>query len=248
MSGDSRLERPSKNRSFATTQWSVVVRAGQGVSPESHQALADLCQTYWYPLYAYVRRRGHQAAEAQDLVQSFFAELLDKKRLRLADRERGRFRSFLLTAFQHFLANQSRAARAQKRGGDRQILQLDFNAAETRYGAEPSHGWTAERIFQRRWAMTLLENAVQELRDNYARTGRPDLFEHLKDFVGGGPNTPPYRELGARLGMSEGAVKVAVHRLRQRCRDLLRRKIADTVSDPQEIDEELQAFFAALEG
>lgn len=237
----------AKRRTFATTQWSVVLRAGQDASPESRKALADLCQAYWYPLYAYVRRRGQQPAEAQDSVQSFFAELLDKQRLQRADRERGRFRSFLLAAFEHFLANQSRAARARKRGGGRPVLSIDFSAAESRYGGEPSHTWTAERIFQRRWAMTLLENAVGRLRDDYARTGRLDVFEQLKDFVGGGPHTPPYHELGERLGMTQGAVKVAVHRLRKRCRDLLRQEIAETVGDPAEIDDELQAFFQALE-
>jgi len=224
-----------------------VVRAAKDRSPESREALASLCQLYWYPLYAYIRRRGHQPAEAQDLAQAFFAELLAKDRLRRADQQRGRFRAFLLASLKHFLANQRRAEHAQKRGGDRKLLSIDYRDAESRYANEPAHDWTPERVFERRWALTLLDNAVNRLRCDYEQRGRLPLFARLKDYLGGGDQSAPYKELGAELGMSEGAVKVAIHRLRGRCRDLLRQEIAATVADPQEIDDELRAFFAALE-
>jgi RNA polymerase sigma-70 factor (ECF subfamily) len=225
----------------------VVVAAGQSPSPESRRALASLCEAYWYPLYAYVRRKGHQPAEAQDLTQGFFAELLEKDRLRLADRQRGRFRSFLLASFGHFLANRSRAARAAKRGGGKVTLSLDFATAEARYEREPSHELTAERIFERRWALTLLDNAVTRLRDEYAQADKLRVFDHLKDCLGGGPDAAPYKQLAEQLDMTEGAVKVAVHRLRRRCRELLRAEIAETVASPEEIDDELRALFAVLE-
>jgi RNA polymerase sigma-70 factor (ECF subfamily) len=244
-----RASRDNSNyaRPFATTQWSVVVSAGQSDCAESRRALAALCEAYWYPLYAYVRRKGHAPDDAQDLTQAFFAELLEKDRLHLADQERGKFRSFLLASLNHFAAKRWRAARALKRGGPSPRLSLDFAAAEANYAHEPFHEMTPERVFERRWALTLLSNAVNRLRDEYETRGKLVLFEHLKDHLAGDSQALPYRELGDRLRMTEGAVKVAAHRLRSRCRELLRAEIAETVAGPEEIDEELRSLFSALE-
>ena len=231
---------------FATTRWSMVFQAGRGDSPDSRQALAALCEAYWYPLYAYVRRRGYGGDEAQDLTQEFFAHLLEKNTLRAADRRRGKFRSFLLSSLKHFLANQWRREGAQKRGGRRVAISLDFESGKKRYSLEPSHELTAEKIYVRRWALTLLEGALSKLREEFTARGKLRLFEQLKEFLGGRQSTMPYQEIAARLEMSEGAVKVAVHRLRRRCRELLREEIAQTVADPEEIDEELQELFAAM--
>jgi len=236
----------SQPRPFVTTQWSVVLAAGKSDCVASRRALAALCEAYWYPLYAYMRRKGYQPAEAQDLTQAFFAELLEKDRLRMADRQRGKFRSFLLSSLNHFAAKQWRDARAQKRGGPEPKLSLDFTAAEARYVHEPSHELTAEKIFERRWAMTLLEHAVNRLRDEYDAGGKLTLFDHLKDHLGKDPQALPYRDLGEMLEMSEGAVKIAAHRLRQRCRALLREEIAETVAGPEEVDDELKSLFTAL--
>jgi RNA polymerase sigma-70 factor (ECF subfamily) len=231
---------------FATTRWTLVAAAGQDSSPEGRRALAELCGTYWYPLYAFVRHKGIQSAEAQDLVQAFFAELLQHDRLRLADPQRGRFRSFLLAALNHFLANQWRHEVALKRGGGVRTLPLDFSAGEERYGREPVHGWTAERLYERRWAITLLDRTLARLRQEYEADGKLELFEALKLHLGGGDERVPYDELAGRLGKSVGAVKVAAHRLRKRCGELLRDEIAETVSSPDEIDEELHALFRAV--
>lgn len=233
-------------RTFATTRWSVVVRAGQADSPDSRRALATLCETYWYPVYAYIRRQGQQAAEAQDLAQAFFTELLEKQRVKMADQQRGRFRAFLLASVKHYLANQCRAERAQKRGGKIHLLSIDFADAESRYSHEPAHELTPERIFERRWALTLLENALNQLSDEYDHAGKRPVFEQLRDYLGGGSDQLPYREVAERLGLSEGAVKVAVHRLRKRCREILRAEIRETVSEPEEVDDELQNLFSAL--
>jgi RNA polymerase sigma-70 factor (ECF subfamily) len=233
---------------FATTHWSLVLAAGRHASPTSREALATLCRTYWYPLYAHVRRRGHRAEEAQDLIQEFFAELLAKDRLQVADRERGRFRSFLLAALDHFLANAWRRAHARKRGGHRPILSLDFGEGEGRYVAEPAHELTPEKLYERRWALTLIEQALARLREELKRDGKRELFEQLKPYLGGGENAEPYGQLAGRLDMTEGAVKVAVHRLRRRCGELLREEIARTVAGPQEVEEELRDLFDVLGG
>jgi RNA polymerase sigma factor (sigma-70 family) len=230
---------PDDARRFATTRWSVVLAAGGHGLPDSKQALATLCETYWYPLYAYLRRRGCRADEAQDLTQEFFAQLLEKDSLRVADPQRGRFRSFLLASLNHFLANQWRSAGAGKRGGRRVPIPLDFRSGESRYGLEPSHELTPEKIYQRRWALS-------KLRDEFAGRGKLRLFEHLKAYLVMERSSVPYREVAAQLDMTEGAVKVAVHRLRRRCRELLREEIAHTVAEPAEIDEELRELFAAI--
>ena len=235
-----------QHHDFATTRWSLIAAIGETSSTESRDALASLCEMYWYPLYAYVRRKGHQAAEAQDLTQAFFAELLEKDRFQAADQERGRFRSFLLASLNNFIANQWRRANAQKRGGGNTLLSIDVESGEARYRGEPSHEMTAERIFERRWAMTLLDQTMSRLSDEYVRSDKTGLFEELKGHLGQGP-AAPYREVAERLGMSETAVKVAAHRMRKRCGQILREEIFHTVNDPDAVDSELQQLFAAVE-
>ncbi|HEV3304183.1 MAG TPA: sigma-70 family RNA polymerase sigma factor [Planctomycetaceae bacterium] len=237
---------PSGSRQFATTRWSLVLAAGQRSSPQSSVALATLCENYWYPLYAYVRRRGHDADEAQDFTQTFFARLLEKNDLAAADPARGRFRSFLLASLKHFLANEWDRARAVKRGGGRAVLSIDFGTAEERYRAEPSHDLTPEKIFERRWALVLLENVLARLHDESARAGKTDSFDRLKGFLTGEQPAITYGQLAAELNTSEGALKVAVHRLRRRYRELLRAEIEETVADAQEIDQEIRDLFSAL--
>jgi RNA polymerase sigma-70 factor (ECF subfamily) len=242
-----RLAREVGSR-FPTTHWSVVVAAGQEPSIESREALAALCTTYWYPLYAYVRRNGYAAPDAQDLTQGFFAVLLEKGYVRAADRDRGRFRTFLLTALKRYMVKERAKARARKRGGRRGPISLDLHSAEKRYALEPAHNWTPERVYERRWALTLLDQAIAQLRQAYAASGRAPLFDHLKAYLTMGTGSPSYRQAASELGMTEGAVKVAVHRLRRRHRELLRSAIADTVADPQDVDDELEILFRALRG
>src|SRR5580704_3301573 len=236
----------SAQRQFATTRWSLVLAAGRRSSPQSSAALATLCENYWYPLYAYVRRRGHGADEAQDFTQAFFARLLEKNDLAAADPGRGRFRSFLLTSLKHFLANEWDRNRAQKRGGGRAVLSIDFGAAEERYRAEPAHDLTPEKIFARRWALVLLENVLARLHDESAQAGKTDSFDRLKCFLTGEQPAVTYGQLAAELNTSEGALKVAVHRLRGRYRELLRAEIEETLADPKEIDQEIRDLFSAL--
>lgn len=231
---------------FATTRWSIVVSAGRRNSPDAQEALAVLCERYWCPLYSFVRRRGFNQDEAQDLTQEFFVHLLERDALQLADRERGRFRSFLLASLQNFIHSFWRREKAKKRGGDRVRLSLDFESAETMYRHEPEDLLSPERIFERRWAMTVLANAVARLREEHATAGKLALFETLKAFLGGAGETSGYRDAGRQLAMNEGAVKVAVYRLRRRCRELLRTEIAQTVTTTDEIDEELRELFAIL--
>jgi RNA polymerase sigma factor (sigma-70 family) len=234
------------NESFATTHWSLVLAAGKGASPEAEDALAALCQTYWYPLYAYVRRHGHQPDDAQDLTQAFFARLLEKHYLQSADPERGRFRSFLLTAFKRFLSKERDRERTKRRGGGMKLLALDFEAGERRYKLEPSHEVTAEKIYEQRWALTLLDRVFARLRDEFDQAGKRKEFDCFKVYLSGEAGTPSYQEIAADLVMTEGAVKVAVHRLRRRYRDLVREEIAQTVTCPEEVNEELRHLFAAL--
>jgi RNA polymerase sigma factor (sigma-70 family) len=233
---------------FRTTHWSIVLAAGRRSTAGASDALAALCRTYWYPLYAYVRRQGHSPDDAQDLTQDFFARLLEKNIAARADRTRGKFRSFLLASLNHFLANEWRSAGARKRGGGRVVLSLDLAAGEGRYRLEPVHELTAEKLYQRRWALTLLEQTLAKLRDEFVESGKLELFECLKPYMGGDDRNVPYRQIGAEVGKSEGAIKVAVHRLRQRCRELLRAEIAHTVAGPQEIEDELRDLFDAVAG
>ncbi len=231
-----------------TTHWSVVVNAGRGDSARAQEALRRLCQLYWPPLYAFVRRSGYSREDAQDLTQEFFARLLERNTVARADPARGRFRSFLLASLKKFLASEREKNRAQKRGGGAQIISLQLDTAETRCAWLAGSGDPPDRAFDRQWALALLDAVLGRLRQEYTEAGREELFLGLKDTLSGGRSEIPYRELGARLGMSEGAVKVAAHRLRQRYRELLREEIANTVSGPEQVEEELRQLFAALSG
>ena len=231
---------------FATTRWSVVVEAGRRSSPKATEALATLCAIYWFPLYAYVRRQGYSADDAQDLTQGFFVHLLEKQTFKVADRERGRFRSFLLASMKNFLANEWRRDTAQKRGGEQSVISLDFDDGEKRYRLEPSHDETPDRIFDRQWALTLLEQPLTKLRAEFDATGKTELFDRLKTFLGEKETTVSYRELGRQLKMSEGAVKVAIHRMRRRYRALLREEIQHTIGAAEDVDEELRQLFDTL--
>jgi len=237
-----------RNAVFATTHWSVVLSAGDRRSPESSRALETLCQTYWYPLYAYVRRTGRRPEDAQDLTQAFFERLLEKDWLSAADQKRGRFRSFLLSSLKHFLANEWDRMSAQKRGGHLRILSLDAQSAETRFHREPADTASPDKAFDRRWALTLLDTVLSRLQTEYASEGKSKLFETLKGTLGGDRASAPYARIARELESSEGAVKVAVHRLRQRYRRLLRSEIAQTVEKEADVEDELRHLFAALSG
>jgi len=247
-SPDSSAPSGSRSGRFATTHWSVVIAAGRRQTPESDTALASLCEIYWYPLYVYVRRQGQQPAEAQDLTQEFFARVLEKHYLKAADRERGRFRTFLLTALKRFLQNERKRAAAQKRGGGRPTLSIDFESGEERFQRELSDDWTPERVYERRWALTLLDHVLNQLERDYTGKGKGPLFERLRVFITATTTAPSYEELAAEMGMTTGSIRVAVHRLRQRYRDLLRAEIANTVSSEDEVDEELDHLLAVIVG
>ena len=223
--------------SFATTHWSVVLTAGQQESPDAAKALEQLCRAYWYPLYVYVRRHGQSPHDAEDLTQEFFARLLEKKYLRLADPDRGKFCTFLLKSLKHFLVNEWEKARTQKRGGGQCFIHLDANIAESRYAAEPVQALTLDQVYEKRWAVTLIEAVLARLRESYATAGQLTVFEALKAFIWGEQTT---------LSYAEGAIKVAVHRLRARYRELLRAEIAQTVATPGEVNEELQHLISVL--
>jgi RNA polymerase sigma-70 factor (ECF subfamily) len=240
--------RSGSSAGFATTHWSLVLAAGKGASADAEAALASLCEAYWYPLYAYVRRQGHQPDDAQDLTQEFFARLLEKHYLQSADPERGRFRSFLLTAFKRFLSKERDRERTKWRGGGRKVLPLgfEFEAGERRYNLEPAHEVTAEKVYEQRWALTLLDRVFARLRDEFEQAGKQQQFDCLKIYLTGETDTPGYRDAAVQLGLTEGAVKVAVHRLRRRYRELVRDEIVQTVAGPQDVDEELRHLFAAL--
>ena len=231
---------------FPNTRWSVVLAATQRQSPESAAALDAICRSYWYPLYAYVRRRGNSAHDAQDLTQAFFAQLLERQSLADADPERGRFRSFLLGAMNYFLVNEWQKARAQKRGGGLQTISLDLAAAEERFDLEPADNSTPDKLFEKQWALTLLGEVLNRLEAEYRREGKGDLFAALKQTLMGTRESQPYSELAAKLGMNENAIKVAVHRLRRRYRELIRDEIAGTLARSQDIEEEMRHLFTAL--
>jgi len=225
---------------FATTHWSVVLEAGQAGSIEADSALAELCRTYWYPLYAYVRRFGHAPEVAEDLTQEFFARLLEKNYLATADRKRGKFRWFLLTAFKCFLANEHDRATAQKRGGGVPLVALDGLSAEERYGLEPNDPVSPDRLFDLRWALDVLDRARRSLEAEQTAGGRAERFFRLAQYLPGGQPTADYATTGTSLGMSEGSVKQEVHRLKRRYGDLLRAEIGRTVASSEEVDEEIR--------
>jgi RNA polymerase sigma-70 factor (ECF subfamily) len=231
---------------FATTHWSVVLSAGHSDTPRARHALERLCQTYWYPLYAYVRRRGHSPEDAQDLTQEFFARLLEGNRVRTADKQKGRFRSFLLAGMNNFLADEWDKSRAQKRGGGLRTVPLQFDTAETRYGSEPVDDVTPEQSFERRWALTLLDDVLKRLGAEYEREGKGALFAALNPCLVGDRTSQPYQELSQKMGTTESGIKSAVHRLRRRYRQLLREEIAKTVASADEVDDELRHLFAVL--
>jgi RNA polymerase sigma factor (sigma-70 family) len=233
---------------FTGTRWSVVLAAGGADTAQAHDALATLCQTYWHPLYAYVRRVGHSREEAEDLTQEFFTRLLTQNTFAKAAPERGRFRSFLLASFKHFLAHEWEKDHARKRGGGTKLLSLEFDTVEIGDSQPVAPGDTPDRAFDRQWALALLDVVLEQLRTEYSGAGRDDLFLGLKETLIGGRSEIPYRDLAGRLGLSEGAVKVAAHRLRRRYRELLRREIGNTVSGPDAVEEELRQLFAALSG
>jgi RNA polymerase sigma-70 factor (ECF subfamily) len=232
---------------FGQTQWSIVLgAAGKGDVALAEQSLEKLCRIYWLPLYTYIRRQGETPHDAQDLTQEFFACLLEKDFLGSVDQTKGRFRSFLLASLKHFLSNQRDRARAQKRGGGQTPLPLDFSDAESSIGVQPADPQTPERAFQRRWAMTLLEQALARLRKEYTDRGKQVLFEQLKPTLTEGRGSVAYAELAEKLGMNEASVKMAVHRLRQHYRGVLRAEIAETVAHPSEVEDELREVFRAL--
>jgi RNA polymerase sigma factor (sigma-70 family) len=231
---------------FVTTRWTVVLAAGRKSSPESDRALATLCQTYWYPLYAYVRRRGHSKEEAEDLVQGFFERFLARNYLAGLASEQGRFRAFLLASMKHFLANEWDKANRLKRGGHIGHLSLDWQDAETRYHLDPPDLASPDRLFDREWALALLARVVDRLASECAREGKAALFARARSFLALGSEAIPYNEAARELGLEEGALRVAVHRLRKRYRQLLREEIAQTLIDPAAVEEELKSLRAAL--
>ena len=232
---------------FATTSWSIVAAAQDPLAPGARDALAALCDGYWYPLYAFIRRQGYPADHAEDLTQEFFTQLLEKDALAAVDSNKGKFRSFLLAACSHFLSNERDKARAVKRGGKCRFVTLDFAAAEQRYGKEPSHQLTPEKLFVRRWALTLLDLVLARLRDDYAARGKGRLFDGLRFCLLGNKDVVPRGRTADELGMTAGAIRVAVHRLRQQFREVLREEIVRTVDKPDCVDDEIRDLFAALE-
>ncbi len=247
MSKTNRTSARSGAAQFTTTCWSVVLSAGRNSSPDSKRALASLCETYWRPLYAYVRRRVPDVSEAQDLTQAFFAELLEKNYVGSATPERGRFRAFLLAALKHFLSKQWEKAKAQKRGGGRASISLDFESADSSLRIEPASGLTAEQIYDQQWAIALLGQIMERLKSEFDRTGKAKRFDELKGFLVGDHAGTTYAQAAARLNMTEAAAKKVGSRMRRRYRELLREEIAQTVAGPDEVDEEIRKLFATLE-
>lgn len=231
---------------FVTTHWSVVLSAQDKSSAQSAAALESLCRTYWYPLYAYARRAGHSPTNAEDLTQSFFARLLEKDYLQSAAQQKGKFRTFLLIALKRFLANEWDRQHAQKRGGYVPAISIDQQQAESRFAAEPSHNLQPDVLYDRQWALTLLDRAMNRLREEYVATGRTRLFEALRNLLVKDESSLPYADVAAQLKLTEPAVKMAVHRMRARYRDILHEEISQTVTSAVEVEEELRHLFAAF--
>lgn len=233
---------------FLTTHWSIVVSASQSDTTHAMSALEHLCGIYWYPLYAYVRRRGYSSHDAQDLTQAFFARLLERRWVEDADQTKGRFRTFLLTAMSRFLSDEWDKLRAQKRGGGIAHVPVQIGDAETRYGLEPKDLSTPEQCFERQWALTLLDQVLRQLQAEYENEAKGDLFSTLNSTLQGRSESQPYTQLANELGMTVGAVKVAVHRMRKRYRQVLRKNIAQTIVASEDLEEELRHLFAVLSG
>jgi len=231
---------------FATTRWSIVVAAGHQSSLDSRRALATLCEAYWYPLYAYARRRVADANEAQDLTQAFFTELLEQNYVGSATPGRGRFRAFLLTAFKHFLSKQWEKAKTQKRGGGRAPISLDFSEADSSLRIEPAAGLTAEQFYDQQWAIALLGQIMERLAREFNDRGKGKRFDALKGFLIGDHAGASYAEVAARLNLTEAAAKQAASRMRRRYRELLREEIAQTVASPDEVEDEIRSLFQTL--
>ena len=230
---------------FPTTSWSLVLAAGRGDEAASQEALERLCQAYWYPVYVYIRSRQQSPEDARDLTQEFFFRLLDRRGLHTIETPKGRFRWFLQAAIKNFLANEYDRSQAQKRGGGRIFVNWEMERAEDAYRLEPADTLTPERIFDRRWSLLLLNRIVERLREEYQRSGRADYFDHLKDFLMG-EEGPRYRDLATTIHTTEGAVKVAIHRLRRRFGEILRSEIAETVANEDEVEEELRFLAKAI--
>lgn len=240
-------DRKGQGGVFLTTHWSVVLTAAERNDPQGSAAMEQLCRTYWYPLYAYVRHEGRSPAEAEDLTQGFFAHLLARDFLARVGPQRGKFRSFLLAALRRFLCDQWDRARAVKRGGGAEVLSLDAQEAEDRYRMEPVERLDPEKLYERRWVLTLLEQALTRLRDESAAAGKAELFQRLRSFVAG-ENELACADVAAEMGLSESATKAALHRLRERYREILRDEIARTVASPAEIEGEIRYLIAVLGG
>jgi RNA polymerase sigma factor (sigma-70 family) len=234
------------NAQFPTTHWSQVAAAADGTDSEARAALAGLCARYWYPLYAFIRRRGHDPVSAEDLVQGFFVALLEKNGLSSVDPDKGRFRSYLVAACCHYLSNRRDHDRALKRGHGRVFVPIDTFGAEDRYQREPAHELTAERLFERRWATTLLDCVLERLAAEMSSAGKARLFEALRPTLLGSVVKVAYAEIAGELGCSESAARLAAHRLRARYRNLLRQEVARTLADPDAVDDEIHALFAAF--
>ncbi|HUC85247.1 MAG TPA: sigma-70 family RNA polymerase sigma factor [Candidatus Acidoferrales bacterium] len=231
---------------FVTTQWTMVLAAGQERTPQAARALEELCRTYWFPLYAYIRRRGHTKEDAEDLTQTFFARLLEKNPFAHLDSEKGKFRAFLLASLKHYLANERDKARTQKRGGGQPLLSLDWQTADTQFQVAASQDPSPDKAFDREWALALLAQVIDRLQSECVAAGKAAWFEQLKPFLTAGQAESAQREAAAALDMEEGAVRVAIHRLRKRYRQLLRDEIANTLADTAMVDEEMRALFGAF--
>jgi len=237
---------PHSDARFATTHWTVVLAAGSPDSSRYREALETLCRTYWFPLYAYLRRHGNDQHDAAEYTQAFFAKILEKQSLNTIKPPPGKFRSFLLTALKRFVADERQRAHAQKRGGSQGILSLSISAAENRYTVQPVDRLSPERLFERSWALAVLDRVMDRLQSEMTFAEKRPFFDRAKAHLCGTADVLPYREIAAELNMTEGAVKVAVHRMRGRYREILREEIARTVGHPDDIDEEIRGLFAAL--
>lgn len=247
LENESDRESIAGKQQFASTHWSIVVAAGDADGEDARDALSKLCEVYWFPLYAYVRRRVADVSEAQDLTQAFFAELLEKNYVGSAKPDRGRFRAFLLTAFKHFLSKEWEKAKALKRGGGRAPISLDFESADSRIRIEPTSGLTAEQIYDQQWAIALLDQIMKQLEAELKGAGKTEMFEKLKGYIIGDHEGTTYAQVAERLNISEASAKKAASRMRHRYRELLRDEIAQTVEGPNEVDDEIRNLFATLE-